>query len=204
MILTFIDNPFPHIIITEYFDDKELKRVWKELDFLTYDDKLMPPDVTGSGAYEDGQLKKQNKGIWLDEVYKNRDISDILTIGRKIFDNQEIRKEIFHHNWLWSGWANNIGEFNTLLSYYEDSDHYDSHFDSSYFTHLIHLFKEPKEFQGGELYFPDFDYKLDNVSNRLLIFPSSIDHEVLHISMDSDKKGKGKGRYSITQFCHSI
>lgn len=194
--------PFPYVIINDYFDQYELSRIWKELDFLTYEDKLFAPNKTGSATGEDGKLKKQNAALFLDEIYPNRDISDILKYSRKIYDNQEVRTVISESCWHLKPWKDNISHFNTLLSYYDNSDYYEPHFDYGYFTVLIHLFKEPRRFTGGELYFPEFNFILENKSNRLFIFPSQLDHQVKPINLSGDRFS-GNGRYTITHFTHS-
>ena len=34
------ENPFPHFIIYDFYDDVELNLIWEELDFYTKDGKL--------------------------------------------------------------------------------------------------------------------------------------------------------------------
>ena len=201
MKLEVKQEPFPHIIIYNYFTEDELNHIWKELKFLTNQNKLLPPSETGS-AMIDGVLTKQNKGLFLDEIFPKREISDILTYSKKIFENNDLRKQISDNGWVFRWWNESIGRYVTLLSYYENSDYYDPHEDYSFFTNLIHLFEEPISFKGGELYFPDFDYTLPNVNNRMFIFPSNLTHEVKPITMNVEEFS-GKGRYTITHFCSS-
>lgn len=203
MNLKTFKGPFPHVIIYDYFTEYELKKIWKELDFLTDESKMMSPAQTGSATSADGNLMKKNTALFLDEIYApQKNISDILKFGRKLYDNQEVRNIIGNSCWELKSWKDNISHFNTLLSYYENSDYYEPHYDYGYYTVLIHLFKEPKQFSGGELYLPEFDFTLENVCNRLFIFPSQLDHQVRPISM-SGERFSGNGRYTITHFCHS-
>jgi len=196
-------TPFPHVIIPNYFSEYELKRVWKELEFLTYEDKLRPPNQTGTASSPEGKILKKNAALFLDELYANRDISDILKFSRKIYDAQDIRNLIASSSWQLRPWRDNISNFNTLVSYYENEDYYEPHYDYGYYTVLIHLYKEPRKFTGGELYLPEFNFTLENSSNRLFIFPSQLDHQVKPIKMLSQERYSGNGRYTITHFTHS-
>ena len=47
-------DPFPHLIIENFYNDKELELIWEELRFLTKPDKLLPPeDYGGVEGYND-------------------------------------------------------------------------------------------------------------------------------------------------------
>ena len=70
MIVEYIPEPFPHVIIKEFFDKNELKDVWKELDFLCDSNKLLSPEFTGAARHEEGIYKKNSKGVFLESVYK--------------------------------------------------------------------------------------------------------------------------------------
>ena len=77
------ENPFPHFIIYNFYDEGELKLIWEELDFYTKDGKLFEAKDFG------GVIDKTNsKAIWLDKLYRDkyRSLSNILTVNRKIFD----------------------------------------------------------------------------------------------------------------------
>ena len=81
-------EPFPHLIYHNFYDDSELKLIWEELDFYTKPNKLFDvEDYQGVVGYT------KAKAIHLDSVYigKNRKISNILDISRKVFDEQVIK-----------------------------------------------------------------------------------------------------------------
>ena len=40
MNIQHYNEPFPYIIIDDYYDEKELEGIWEELRFLCYPDKL--------------------------------------------------------------------------------------------------------------------------------------------------------------------
>jgi len=87
------------------------------------------------------------------------------------------------------------------MSYYEDNDYYHSHHDVSAYTYVFWLFKEPKNFLGGDLYFDDVDYKIQVNSNMAVLFPSWVIHSVDKIMMiPGIKPYKGFGRFAFSTF----
>lgn len=42
--------------------------------------------------------------------------------------------------------------------------------------------------------------KIDCIENRMVIFPSILDHEVLMVEMTEEDENQKNGRYCITQF----
>ena len=78
-------EPFPHIIFHNFYDDYELELIWEELNFYTKPKKLFDvEDYQGVVGFT------KAKAIQLDSVYqgKNRILSNILSVSRKVFDNQ--------------------------------------------------------------------------------------------------------------------
>ena len=197
MMLTYINDPFPHAIIENLYDDNELSLIWKELDFLTDKDKLLDEKKTGSAFTPDGEDLKRNYGIWMDSLYSNRKVSNILRFSRKIFD-RALCEELCSKHWVFAYLLHSIRD-TTLLSYYEDSHVYQSHIDYSSITVLTHLFREPKQFTGGDLVFGN-DYMLPLTNNRAIIFPGIIPHAVTELKMETDDTFTGYGRYCISQF----
>ena len=81
-------DPFPLMVINNFYNEKELKVIWKELDFYTEPNKLLDAEEYG------GVVGFTNaKALLLDEIYKKskdgksnlRNISNILTVNRKLF-----------------------------------------------------------------------------------------------------------------------
>ena len=181
------------VIIDNFYSEDELKLIWRELDFLT--DKFLPGKLTQSTFNDKGE-SKSNSGIFLDQVYSNRNFSNILKINRKIY-NQNITSELIGMNPIFRVLLS--CNFDTsLLSYYENGDSYHSHTDSSSMTVLSYFHKEPQKFSGGELILNDFDLKILPKNNRIIMFPGCYSHEVLEVSLDN--KSGNYGRYSMTQF----
>ena len=191
-------NKDPLIFVhNNFFNQNELDGIWQELNFLTYRHKLLGPEKTNS-ATKNGKLLKKNSAIFLEDVYHDKQISNILAIMNKTLEQKEIDFMV-NHNTIFS-YLNLYNNKSTLLSYYEDGDYYEPHPDVCTITILSYFFEEPKQFEGGNLTFTDFDLTLEIHNNMVVYFPSCYNHMVDKIEMKSDKKGvefNKKGRYCI-------
>ena len=83
--------------------------------------------------------------------------------------------------------------------YIDKSKYYKPHSDSVQFTCLIWMYKEPKQFFGGNLKLSAAKATIECVSNRMVFFPSYLEHEVTEVKSKDDIKF-GHGRYCITHF----
>lgn len=197
-------NGIPIIVIDNFYDDSELKLIWEELELFTYSHKLLPPSQTGSAISEwTKKPEKRNGGLVLDDVWANRrELSNILTVNRKIFKNN---MEILRKGSSWFFRIFQCSNDWTYLSYYEDRDHYPMHDDNSSVTVLSWFYKEPKRFRGGDLIVQDSEdrMKIEVLNNRTVIFPSGLKHSVERVSMDSCYANQKLGRYCLTQFLHN-
>ena len=86
-----------------------------------------------------------------------------------------------------------------MVSYYEDGDYYKPHIDSMMFTCLIWVFREPKQFKGGEFVLPQAGVTIPMRNNRMILFPSYYTHAVNPVKFDGEKN-QGLGRHTITHF----
>lgn len=68
------------------YDEKELELIWEELYFLTKPNKLLTPDKFGAAYDGDGNYVTKSHAVELDTVYLNRNISNILSLNRKLFN----------------------------------------------------------------------------------------------------------------------
>jgi len=199
MKFEYYENPTPHIIVRDYFDKEELAKIWQELDFLTYSNKLLPPDITGSARNSDNQIIKNNHGLFLDEIYTIKNISNILTINRKLWDPEFAKKAADHH--FIFNYILNSNQDSTLVSYYEEDNYYFPHTDSAVLTAIINFYKEPLQFTGGDLMLGSENNIIPVENNRLVIFPSCAMHAVTSIKFISPQPPfSGMGRYTISQF----
>ena len=189
---------FPYIIIEDLYTEEEENRIKKEFDFFL--PSLKDPEDTGTAVDpETREPLKKNKGIFLDSVFMDRSVSQILQINRKIFTVLEQQKyQIGYNNWFFKNQATHSDT--TLLSYYEKDDHYAPHRDDGLFTVLTWFYKEPKSFTGGDFFFSDYGIRIKCKNNMTVVFPSMIEHVVHPVKVDEDKLGQGYGRWCLTQF----
>ena len=189
-------EPFPHLIYHNFYDDKELKLIWEELDFYTKPNKLFDvEDYQGVVGYT------KAKAIHLDSVYigKNRKISNILDISRKVFDEQVIKP--FSDLNESCSFASSSNYDVTKVRYYHNGDYYKPHTDKYYeFLAFSYFYREPKRFDGGRLIFPKYDYEFTCDHNSLIMMPSWVEHGVGKVSIDDGDYFDGLGRYAITHF----
>ena len=191
----------PHIIIDNWYNEKELKSVWHELEFYNLQKNVIKAEKTKDVAQDTkGNAKSNALRYYLDTFYTSfgQKISPIMTSLYKQRSSQfkQIVKQampLHYRNFCVTNTDN------TMVSYYDKGKYYKPHSDSLQFTCLIWLFKEPKKFKGGDLKLIPAKQTIKCVSNRMLFFPSYLRHQVTKLS--SDKKIPfGEGRYCITHF----
>jgi Rps23 Pro-64 3,4-dihydroxylase Tpa1-like proline 4-hydroxylase len=187
MKFKFYTSPISFCIIRNFYSDDEIRTIHEELDRLT--PHLKDGALTGTAHTIIGEPKKSNKGLFIDDFYgDNRSKSAILSLNRKVFST-EVLYELEKKHWMFK-FMRKLNNDSTLVSLYKDGDYYRPHEDQSFFTAIYYTWKEPKTFDGGDLYFGDFKVPVRN--NSVLIFPSNTEHEV--------KPVEGHGRYAISQF----
>ena len=198
MKITNYNEPFPYIVIDDYYERTELEYIWEELNFLSHPHKLKRATKEAGGASnENGQLLKKNFHRYLDGVYTERELSNILSINRKLFqDNYKLFRQ--HPHWFFQNVMFNNDY--TQVGYYEDNDEYGQHWDWATATSLTWLYREPKKFTGGDLFLGYEKIKVECINDRTIIFPSMIRHSVNKIQMQSEHQNKRLGRYVISQF----
>ena len=220
MAVSTCKQPYPCIIIDNLYNYNEQNLIWNELNFLLDGNKFQGPEGTGTSTLssepDNIKYRSNKKGIWLDNLYKNRSISNILTVNRKLFKywDEILPKDI--DCWWWKCIMSSekmLEQDTTLISYYEDGEYYETHFDLSQLTTLTWFYKEPKSFDGGDLIInPPYDhllsktnslspYKIEVKHNRMVIFPGIVPHQVTSVKMNKMYRGeKGMGRFCITNF----
>jgi Rps23 Pro-64 3,4-dihydroxylase Tpa1-like proline 4-hydroxylase len=181
------------------YNESELKLIWQELDFLNYPEKLKIPEKTGTAFNEENIPLKSNKGLFLDTIYPEREISNILTLNSKSFDSKIV--DAFSELSFGYQSIKQTNDDSTLISYYENADYYKPHEDIAMYTAVTWFFKEPKAFIGGDFYFSDYNVKIEVQNNMMILFPSFVKHSVDEITL-KDKSLSGYGRYAMTQFLY--
>lgn len=203
MKISNLDFGFPIILIDDYYSDEELTLIWEELLFLGKKDILYSeshPKSEGAKTTS-GISLKSNYSVFLDKLFSyDRNFSNILKVNRKLF-NQWNNIITQNSHWFYKNLFCSA-DF-TLFSYYENQNYYDLHKDSATATSLSWFFKEPKKFEGGNLFFEN-EKKIEVKNNRMVIFPSIIPHGVSSVTMNKEDLNKQFGRFCITQFLHTV
>ena len=197
----FID-PFPHLIIKNFYNDDELELIWEELKFYTKPGKFFEAKDFG------GVIDKTNShAIHLDVVYINdkknkvnyRKLSNILTVNRKMFDKSIL--EIFSSLHDCCSHAMKCNNDITKVRYYHNGEYYKPHSDTLFqFLAFSYFYKEPKKFSGGEIYFPKYDYEFSCDNNSIIFLPGWVEHGVREVKIEDSDYHDGYGRYCISSF----
>ena len=197
-------DPFPMMIVYNFYNEAELQLIWKELDFYTAPNKLLDAKKYG------GVVDRTNaKALLLDDIYRDRtkekektnfrNISNILTMNRKIFNCGVLDTFSEIHDCV--GLANQTNWDVTKVRYYHNGEYYDPHTDSPFhFLAFSYFYKEPKKFKGGDLQFPKYKMNLPCENNSLIIFPGWVEHGVRKVKIEDSDYYDGYGRYAITSF----
>ena len=186
-------EPIPYLLVKNYFDDKDIELMLKELRFLTPKMIYSPPKEMPEGT-------KQNNQISLDTLYGDRNTSNILNVMNKIYDDSELTQKLNDMSWFYKVWEyTNFDQ--SFVAYYENSDYYKAHRDISVVSIMYWLWEEPKSFEGGNIHLTDYDIEIPLERNQLMIMPSSLHHSVDPVTMtDNNQKLSGMGRYCIARF----
>jgi len=192
-------NNAPVLIIDDMYTEEELTLIWNELEFLTSSRRLLDAKSTNAATDDDGQYRKTATGVYLDSFYGDRKSSDILAINRKLFSDAvytyATSLSIFY------GLLRTTNNDHTLVNYYDSSQEYAAHVDGTVFTAVTTFFKEPVQFEGGDLEFPELGLRVEKQNNRLVMFPGSLQHAVTPVVMQGNHPSfSGYGRYAMAQF----
>jgi hypothetical protein len=193
-----------HLVVDDFFNDDELKLVWRELDYITSPNRMYPPDNAYSGtATVNGKLLKQNMVAPLMKLFNEPQYSDIFNSFGKIYNDE--------FSQIMDNYANEFRYYQSsahlsnrcFVSYYENSDYYKLHKDNAILTFLYWVNKEPKRFVGGDLTIPEIGTDIEYKNNRLVVFPSHLLHSVSSVKMiDDNEPLSGYGRYCISYFMY--
>jgi len=194
-----VDNNYA-VVIDGWYTEEEYNIAFKECNFASQ--YLMNPSKTGSATDSNGNNLKQNKAIFIGELFKDFNRSVIGQFSYKLYQKECIDTlisidQIYRY-------LNSCTNHDCLVSYYEESDYYKAHIDNSVITMLTWSYEEPKAFHGGNLILRDKDKnivaEIECIANRSVLFPSFMLHEVTEIAMDPEDLNQNKGRFTISQF----
>ena len=196
------DIRYPYVIVDDWYTEEEEKAVWKELDFYnTMDQKARAENTIV--AKKNGVPLANSYRFYVEDYYRqnHRHVSKILSgdyKARAVEFHKIVEKCLPYYR---SFSATN--RTSTLVSYYEENDHYKPHHDSFAWTMLIWMVKEPKHFDGGDFILNEPGHEIKLKNNRMVLFPSCYLHSVTPIKFHTQPKDVGYGRYCITHFYYS-
>jgi Rps23 Pro-64 3,4-dihydroxylase Tpa1-like proline 4-hydroxylase len=187
----------PVAIVDNFYTDLELKRIMNFCAMSNPYSWFRDPNKNGGAKDDNGKDKKNSYALCVDDWYTpvGRKFCDLFIVNRKLWDKKFTDKLEKSHKLFSTIKA--VNRDTTFLNYYEDKNSYDFHTDTAVFTVLTFFFKKPKKFSGGELLI-EKDIKIDCENNRMVIFPSILDHKVETVNIKT--KAKLHGRFSMTQF----
>tara|TARA_B100001250_G_scaffold290541_1_gene252308 strand:- start:103 stop:780 length:678 start_codon:yes stop_codon:yes gene_type:complete len=204
---TVYQEPFPHLIVKNYYNEEELELIWEELKFYTKPGKLLEAkdfggvvDATNSHAISlDALYIDYSKQDNNNSNVNYRLMSNILTVSRKLFNSGILDVFSDIHGCCsiakYSNWDIN------KIRYYHNGEYYEPHTDKAMqFLAFYYIHKEPKKFTGGEVYFPEYDYEFNCDNNSMIILPGWVQHGVREVKIEDSDYYDGWGRYAITTF----
>ena len=190
----------PFLVVDNFYNKEEQDFIWTELD--SHKENF----VVDEGIANRGVAKNNNgkpianlSRIYLDELYENkRERSSILHCYQKLFTREIINK--YKEKTLAARTYDITNTDWSQVSYYENNNNYDKHYDEFMHSVLIWFYRKPKRFAGGDLIFTDLNETVKCKHNRMILFPSYYYHKVNKVIMKEQYRNKGLGRFCLTHF----
>ena len=182
-----------YVVVDDLYSSEEVIQIKAELDSLLL--YLKEPTSLATACDENGNLKKNGMGLFIDGHYANRDDSAILKFNRKIFC-KEIANKATELNQFFYTLCKCNSDY-TLVNYYAAGGEYKPHTDDSAITVLT--FFSLGEITGGDLIFPESGAVVPFKENRAVIFPGC----ALHAAQETIAE-PGMFRISIAQFLNYV
>jgi len=194
---------YPYIVIDDWYNEQEEKAVWKELDYYSTLPKnyIKRAEDTAIARDNEGNPKGKSFRFYANQYYTETG-SKISPIFNCLYKqkSKEFHSIVDHHTKPYNRMFLQSNVDNTLISYYEDGDFYDAHWDVFTWSMCIWFVREPRKFTGGDFVFNEINEKVELKHNRAVFFPSCYLHSVEKINMNEGIKDIGWGRYTITHF----
>ena len=175
-------EPFEHYVWNNIFSETELKQIWIELDFLSNGNFFHRPDqnIRNSVALDPAGNSLANRHC----VHLNDSILDF-RFNSKIYElfRSKFYSSEFYNNGVGPlmKYVSKSNQDSIIVSYYKDQDYYKPHTDISAATICFYLWKDKKDFEGGDLLFTEYDYTYTPNFNSAIMFPSCMEHEAKKI-----------------------
>ena len=129
-------KPIPYFIAEDYFDETQINDMLTELRFLT-------PKMVYQNGKNMVEGHKKNVQIGIDDMYQNRDTSNIIQTLDTIYQDKELIQTLKDMSWFYEIW-NYTNLDNTFVAYYENSDYYKGHRDIAVISMMYWIWEEPK------------------------------------------------------------
>ena len=201
------DNPiFPFIIIDNWYNPDEEKAVWKELDFYSSipKEQIDRSENTIVARNEDGSSKGKSFRFYPNKYYTNEGMYKSTIFNCMYKQRTPKFHKIISECMPYARSFLSSNSDNTIISYYEQSDYYDSHHDTFQWTCCIWMVREPRLFNCGDFEFSESGHKIELKNNRAVFFPSCFLHSVSPINFHIQPQEIGYGRYTITHFYNHV
>jgi hypothetical protein len=182
MNIDFIEtkNNCPIVIVDNFYELSEVKLIKEELISLHEVSKLGIHTNYDVDKDEDGIPKQKSNSLFLDDVFiRDRSLSKILSINKKLFTNEELKQVLLEKS-LFFNYIYESNKDTTLVNFYSVGGFYKKHKDATCFTALSFFELEP--FLGGDLLFPDYAVKIPSLEGRMVIFPGFLPHTAEEIT----------------------
>ena len=190
----------PFLVVDNFYNKEEQNLIWTELDFHK-ENFIVDEGIANRGVAKNinGKPIANLSRIYLDELYENkRERSSILHCYQKLFTREIINK--YKEKTLAARTYDITNTDWSQVSYYENNNNYDKHYDEFMHSVLIWFYRKPKRFAGGDLIFTDLNETVKCKHNRMILFPSYYYHKVNKVIMKEQYKNKGLGRFCLTHF----
>ena len=187
---------FGYLKIFDLYSYEELDVIWKEIFHLDY---IMDSVELGDrrAIDKDGDSKMSGKGLFIDDIYFNREFSPILKYNRKLFTDENICNSIGDSHPANKVAYGCINKDSTILNRYSNFQEYLPHYDVATFSAITVLLHKPEKISGGEFKFTDYGVSFGCINNSCIIFPSWVQHSVGKLECLENSR-----RYSIAQLMY--
>lgn len=202
MEFNYIADGIDAIVIDNFYTEEQLSKIMIELKFLTKREILVGPEYLYTAENDHGSMASKT-GIFLESVFRNPEHSALISYPKHNFLIKEVHDKVIEYNSLFRI-LYHCDSRSHLLSYYQNSDFYKAHADSTVFTLLNYFYTSPKKFTGGDIkLFSCNSSKVANIElrhNRVVLIPGCALHEVEQIKSEIEDEYSGDGRYCNAVF----
>jgi len=200
----FEENPkFPFLVVDNWYTPEEEKAIWSELNLYSHLKDIDRAEDTIVARDKEGNAKGKSYRWYTSEYHTDKHYNRF-PIENTLY---KVRSDEFQNELNFCDpYFRSFGSSNrnsNMVSYYEEEDYYDDHYDTFQWTQLVWFYKTPKMFTGGDFVFKEPNVTVNCKHNRAIFFPCPYLHSVTPIKM-KQKMPFGHGRWTITHFYYSV